>query len=58
MAAHEEEKLRSLLKEALSECDIDTKHLTVCRKAKDLKSGDFVVPRGALNVDLEAEVRS
>ncbi|KAK7462600.1 hypothetical protein BaRGS_00038353 [Batillaria attramentaria] len=55
MAAEVEEKLCVLLKAALTEHNVDTKHVKVCRKVKDVKCGDYVVPRGALDIDIDAE---
>lgn len=56
MAAQTEDRLCQLLKAALEQNSADAPPVKVCRKTKDLIHGDFVVPKGVLDIDLNSEV--
>ena len=56
MASVAEDRLLELLKTALQNTPVDTSRLRLCRKTRDLAHGDFVVPRGVLDIDLQSEV--
>ncbi|XP_070193746.1 DALR anticodon-binding domain-containing protein 3-like [Littorina saxatilis] len=55
MASEIEDRYCQLVKNALKETCVDSANIKVCRKSKDLPQGDFVIPRGVLDIDLDSE---